>query len=111
VRGILTWTEGGLAARLLARANPGIPIIAPTLDRETARKLSILRGVVPVYAPGFEVEPSTILWNLGVGEHEEGSLVIFGHERGSDGSRLSWMRVALLSDASTWVPNRGFRQE
>ncbi len=111
VRGILTWTEGGLAARLLARSNPGIPIIAPTLDRETARKLSLLRGVVPVYAPGFEVEPETILRYLGVGDQEEGSLVIFGHERGSDGSRLSWIRVARLSDARTWVPHRDFRNE
>jgi len=108
-RGILTWTEGGLAVRLLARANPGIPIIAPTLDLDTARKLCLLRGVVPLFAPKFEVDPSTILKYLDAGKDEEGSLVIFGHERGEDGRRLSWIRIARLSDASTWVPNRGFR--
>ncbi len=103
-RGLLTWTEGGLSARMLSRASGEIPIVAPTSHRHTARLLCVLRGVVPVLAENWEVNPEDVRRILDVGANERGSLVVFGHELGEDGSRLAWMRIARLDDPSTWIP-------
>jgi pyruvate kinase len=48
---IVTITESGQTARLAARCRAPQPILALTSDRETYRRLALLRGVVPLVLP------------------------------------------------------------
>jgi len=51
---ILTSTESGRTGRLVARHRPHCPLIAATPFEETARRLQMLWGVVPVLVEPFE---------------------------------------------------------
>ncbi|MFY9552483.1 MAG: pyruvate kinase [Thermoanaerobaculia bacterium] len=47
---ILAWTESGATARLVARHRPRRPILALSTRPETARRLALVWGVVPLVA-------------------------------------------------------------
>ena len=47
---ILAWTESGATARLVARHRPRPPIVALATRKETARRLALVWGVVPLLA-------------------------------------------------------------
>ncbi len=54
VAAILTSTESGRTARTVARHRPRCPLIATTPFAETARRLQMVWGVVPVLVPPFD---------------------------------------------------------
>ncbi|MEH6608145.1 MAG: pyruvate kinase [Halioglobus sp.] len=58
VRGIACLTESGRTPLLMSRLSSGLPIFALSDQSETLQKLSMCRGVVPLYfdASAFEVE-------------------------------------------------------
>jgi pyruvate kinase len=47
-KAIITFTQTGSTARLVAKYRPGQMILAPTPSAETYRRLSLVRGVVPL---------------------------------------------------------------
>ena len=49
VRGIACLTESGTTPRLMSRLSSGLPIFALSGNSETLQKLSICRGVIPLY--------------------------------------------------------------
>lgn len=102
-RALVAWTRGGLSARLLSRAAPGTPIIALTESAARARMLAIARGVRPIATDGAEVDPEAVRTAIGARPGEDATLVLFGHEVGSDGRRVAWMRVVHLDDPGGWV--------
>lgn len=101
-RGILAWTRSGLGPRLLSRAAPGLPIVAPTANARTARSLALVRDVVPLHTAGPEVEPRRVFDALGVGPDTTGRLLLVGHEPGPRGQRIPWIRVAPLEEPGLW---------
>lgn len=108
-RAVIAWSQGGLAARLLSRARPGVPIIAPTPSPKTARRLAIVRDVTAVASDGGVVRPSRVRRALGVAASEIGPVVVFGHAQDDAGHRLAWTRVARLEEPSGWVRDPGSR--
>ncbi|MEM6582999.1 MAG: pyruvate kinase [Pseudomonadota bacterium] len=58
VRGIACLTESGTTPRLMSRLSSGLPIFALSNRSDTLQKLSLYRGVVPLYfdAPAFDRE-------------------------------------------------------
>jgi pyruvate kinase len=102
-RAVIAWSRGGLAARLLSRASPGIPILAPTPSAATARVLALVRDVTPIEVEGSVVDPAAVRRVLGAESHDEGNVVVFGHELDGSGRRMAWMRVARLDEPSGWV--------
>ena len=102
-RAVIAWSRGGLAARLLSRASPGIPIVAPTPSGTTARMLALVRDVTPIEVTGSVVDPAAVRRVLGALPHDEGNVVVFGHELDGSGRRMAWMRVARLDEPTGWV--------
>jgi pyruvate kinase len=102
-RAVIAWSRGGLAARLLSRASPGIPIVAPTPSAATARMLALVRDVTPIEVAGALVDPAAVRRVLGAEPHDEGNVVVFGHELDGSGRRMAWMRVARLDEPSGWM--------
>jgi pyruvate kinase len=102
-RAVVAWSRGGLAARLLSRASPGVPIVAPTGSAVTARQLALVRDVTPVLAVDDQVEPRRVHAALGGEDTSEGWLVVFGHELDDSGRRLAWTRLARVEEPSGWM--------
>lgn len=107
--GLLAWSQGGLAARLLSRASAGRPIVAPTPSEETARRLALVRDVTPVLAPGGIVHPGRVIAALGPRAQEGGTVVVFGHALDDAGQRLAWTRIARIEEPSGWMHDPGRR--
>jgi len=105
-RALVVWTRGGLGARLLSRASSGLPIVAPTESAATARRLALVRDVVPLPARDASVDPERVRAALGAAAAEDGPLVVVGHERGEDGRPQAWMRVSRLSEPGRWSRDR-----
>jgi pyruvate kinase len=53
VRAILTCTQSGFTARMVAKYRPAVPIIAVTPHAHTARRLALVWGVIPLLSPAF----------------------------------------------------------
>jgi pyruvate kinase len=102
-RAVIAWSQGGLAARLLSRACPGVPIIAPTPSMHTTRRLAIVRDVTAVQSDGGVVRASRVRRALGVDSNASGPVVVFGHLQDDAGHRLAWTRVARLEEPSGWM--------
>jgi pyruvate kinase len=107
---VITWSSGGLAARLLSRARPGVPIIALTPSLQAARRLAIVRDVTAVPSDGDVVEASRVRRALGIGSDDSGPVVVFGHFQDDAGHRLGWVRVARLDEPSGWIRGPGARE-
>jgi len=106
-RAVIAWSQGGLAARMLSRARPGVPVIAPTPSARTARRLAIVRDVTAVSSDGGVVRASRVRRALGVGSDASGPVVVFGHFQDDAGHRLAWTRVARLEEPSGWLRDPG----
>jgi len=109
-RAIVAWSQSGLAARLLSRAGPGLPIVAPTPRLATARLLALVRDVTPVLAEGHHAPEDRVRHGFGAVGAEEGWIVVFGHERGEEGRRLPWTRMARLEEPASWLGVVGARE-
>jgi len=57
---IISFTQSGLTARLVAKYRPGCPILALTPLPETQRRLSLVWGVTPVMASGLKTTDEMI---------------------------------------------------
>ncbi|TXS93954.1 pyruvate kinase [Parahaliea maris] len=93
VRGIACLTESGTTPRLMSRLSSGLPIFALSSHSETLQKLSLCRGVVPLYfdAEAFgqeEIETSAIEFLRGEGYLQGGDsiLLTFGMVMGHPGA-------------------------
>jgi len=104
---VIAWSQGGLAARMLSRARPGVPILAPTPSPKTARRLAIVRDVTAVPSDGGVVRASRVRRALGAASDATGPVVVFGHFQDDAGHRLAWTRVARLEEPSGWLRDPG----
>lgn len=93
VRGIACLTESGTTPRLMSRLSSGLPIFALSSHSETLQKLSLCRGVVPLYfdADAFgqeEIEASAIefLQDEGYLQGGDSILLTFGMVMGHPGA-------------------------
>jgi len=109
-RAVIAWSRGGLAARLLSRAHPGVPILAPTISRQTAQRLAIVRDVTALAGEGDVIDAERVHHALGLPPDETGPIVVFGHLQDAAGHRLAWTRVARLEEPSGWERDPGARQ-
>ena len=100
VRAILTWSRGGLAARLLSRERPGVPILAPTRVEETWRRLALVYGVRPVLCPGGQLERERLERELGPVD-DRALLLVVRHEAG-DRRRIPWLGLVRVADFDGW---------
>ncbi len=57
---IISFTQSGLTARLVAKYRPGCPVLALTPVPETQRRLSLVWGVTPVMATGLKTTDEMI---------------------------------------------------
>jgi pyruvate kinase len=58
---VVTLTRSGETARLAARHRPAAPIVALTADPETRRRLTLVRGVVPLALPASSQDPEQMI--------------------------------------------------
>jgi pyruvate kinase len=98
---IVTWSRGGLAARLLSRQRPSVPIIAPTRFVDTWRKLSLPYGVTPLLCPRGRLSRSQLEDALGPLQDLD-LLIVVGHGAGEQ-RRIPWMELVRIVDAHGWT--------
>jgi len=99
-RAIVTWSRGGIAARLLSRQRPDVPIVAPTRYEDTWRKLALPYGVRPVYCPRDRMTLEQLQREIGAVTSTD-LLLLVGHSAG-DQRRVPWMKLVRVADASEW---------
>lgn len=100
-RAIVTWSRGGLAARLISRERPGVPILAPTRFEETWRKLSLPYGVRPILCRRGRLSLSQLQVELG-SVKERDLLLVVGHVAGEQ-RRIPWLSLARIGDTEGWA--------
>jgi pyruvate kinase len=98
---ILTWSRGGVAARLLSRYRPTVPILAPTRFEDTSRRLALLYGVRPIYCPGGTLRLEALESEIGR-SGPDALLLVVGHHAAED-RRVPWMRLARIADKDEWA--------
>ena len=97
---IVTWSRGGLAARLLSRQRPSVPILAPTRFEDTWRRLALPYGVRPLLCPHGRLRPEQVQAALGKLDAQDLMLVV-GHIPGEQ-RRMPWMALVRVSDSEGW---------
>jgi pyruvate kinase len=60
VRGIACLTESGTTPRLMSRLSSGLPIFALSQNSETLQKLSMCRGVIPLFFDAAAFDPDSV---------------------------------------------------
>ncbi len=100
-RAIVTWSRGGLAARLLSRQRPSVPILAPTRFVDTWRKLSLPYGVTPLLCPRGRLSRSQVEKALGPLQDLD-LLLVVGHGAGEQ-RRIPWMELVRIVDDRGWT--------
>ncbi len=104
-RAILTWSRGGVAARLLSRHRPTVPILAPTRFDETSRRLALLYGVRPILCPSGRMSRERLESEMGALEPSDLMLLV-GHTAGEE-RRVPWMRLVRVADTDEWGVDPG----
>jgi pyruvate kinase len=100
-RAIVTWSRGGLAARMLSRQRPSVPIVAPTRYEDTWRKLSLPYGVIPLHCPRGRMTRAQLEATLGpLGDLD--LLLVVGHVAGEQ-RRIPWMELVRVIDGQGWT--------
>jgi pyruvate kinase len=97
---ILTWSRGGLAARLISRQRPRVPIIAPSRTDEGARRLALCYGVQTISCPDGRLERESLEAVLGQ-LPDEASILMVGHLTG-EARRIPWMALTRAIDNEDW---------
>ncbi len=99
-RAIVTWSRGGIAARLLSRQRPEVPIVAPSRYEDTWRRLALPYAVRPVLCPRGRMSQAQLERELG---HLEGGslLLMVGHNAG-EARRVPWMKLVRVADTEEW---------
>jgi len=99
-RGIVTWSRGGIAARLLSRQRPDVPIVAPSRYEDTWRRLALPYGVRPVLCPHGRMTRAELTRELGPLDDTQ-LLLMVGHTAG-EGRRVPWMKLVRVADTEEW---------
>lgn len=110
-RAILTSTQSGFTARMIAKYRPVVPIIAVTPHAHTCRRLALVWGVTPLLAPPFhstdEMVQSSLARVCAAGLAQPGDLVVVtaGVPVGIPGqTNLIQVRTIEVPAASAAVP-------
>ncbi len=98
---ILTRTTGGLAARLISRQRPSVPILAPTRFEDTWRRLTLPFGVRPVLCPRGEMTRRQLEEVIGP-QDDQALLLLVGHLPGEH-QRVPWMAVCRVGHLEEWA--------
>ncbi len=101
VSAILTWSRGGLAARLISRQRPTVPIIAPTRTEQGARRLGLSYGVHALPCPEGHLDRKRLEQALGSVLDDEASILMVGHLTG-EARRIPWMALTRAVDNEDW---------
>jgi pyruvate kinase len=102
---ILTWSRGGLAARLLARQRPRVPVLAPTRHEDTCRRLALPYGVRPILCPQGRMTPSQL--EAALGPVSERALILQVGHRAGEQRRIPWMSLLRAGDRDAWSVDPG----
>jgi pyruvate kinase len=106
-RGIMVWTRGGVAARLLSQQRPNVPIIAPTRFEDSYRKLTLPFGIRPVFVPRGKLSRTQLETQLGPLVDTD-LLVVVRHLPG-DRRRIPFVGLVRVSDEDEWSIDLGGR--
>ncbi len=98
---ILTWSRGGLAARLLSRQRPRVPILAPTRFEDTWRRLALVYGARPILCPAGRMTQEQLAAEL-LGVEGRDLLLVVGHHPGEE-QRIPYMGLVRVSDTDGWA--------
>ena len=99
-RAIVTWSRGGIAARLLSRQRPDVPIVAPSRYEDTWRRLALPYGVRPVLCPRGRMTRAQMEREIGPLDGA-GLLLMVGHNAG-EARRVPWMKLVRVADTEEW---------
>jgi pyruvate kinase len=103
VRGIACLTESGTTPLLMSRLSSGLPIFGLAAHPRTLQRLSLCRGVIPLYFPVCEADPEPLetraihfLLQQGYLRSGDDILLSMGEERGRPGgtNSLKILRVS-----------------
>ncbi|HTO55026.1 MAG TPA: pyruvate kinase [Myxococcota bacterium] len=100
-RAIVTWSRGGIAARLLSRQRPDVPIVAPSRYEDTWRRLALPYGVRPVLCPHGRMSLPQLEREVGPVDGQS-LLLMVGHSPG-ESRRVPWMKLVRVADMSEWA--------
>lgn len=108
---IVGWSQTGTTALQLSRHDFGVPIYIFSDDRCTLRRISLLRGVIPVEMPrpadldDFTTRADRYLLERGIVEAKAPILLLAGHPIERDGATNS-LAVHYVGDPTTGYRNR-----
>jgi pyruvate kinase len=100
-RAIVTWSKGGLAARLLSQQRPTVPVITPTRSLESYRRLALPYGVFPLHVPSGRIELAQL--EARIGPLDPQSLLLLMRHQAGDGRRIPHMALARVADTNEWA--------
>jgi len=104
-RALITWSKGGLGARLLSQQRPNVPIVTPTRTDEAYRRLALPYGVEPIYAPRGRITLDQL--EARVGPLDAHDLLLLMRHTAGDGRRIPWMALARVGDFDEWSLDPG----
>jgi pyruvate kinase len=99
-RAIVTWSRGGLAARLLSQQRSTVPIITPTRSEDTYRRLALCFGIQPLLAPRGRITLEQLASRIG--EVDQQSLLVLMRHQPGDDRRFPWMALVRVGDLEEW---------
>jgi len=92
VKAIVAMTESGMTAKLMSRISSGIPIVAMSRRADTLRRVTLYRGVYPVYFENTDLSLGEseqhmirVLRDLGLVEKDDNVAVTMGDVTGVAG--------------------------
>ncbi len=100
-RAIVTWSRGGIAARLLSRQRPDVPIVAPSRYEDTWRRLALPYAVRPVLCPHGRMTQAQLECEVGALDGHS-LLLMVGHDAGET-RRVPWMKLVRVADVTEWA--------
>jgi len=100
-RAVLSWSRGGLAARLLSRQRPPMPIVAPTRLEETHRRLVLPYGVEPVLCPSGRMSLAQL--EAALGPVADSDLILVVSHASGEQRRIPWMGLVRVGDPDGWA--------
>jgi pyruvate kinase len=99
-KAILTWSRGGLAARLISRQRPRVPIVVPTRSVAGAQRLALLYGVRAIPCLDGQLSRERLQAELGP-LSDDSVLLMVGHMTG-EARRIPWLALTRVLDSDDW---------
>jgi pyruvate kinase len=100
-RAILVWSRGGVAARMVSRERPNVPIVAPTRSAESYHRLALPYGIRPILL----TKPRLTLAQLEsrLGPLPDSALLLLVRHRPGEQRRIPWMALIRVADVEEWA--------